>query len=74
MGQIVINKLSYKNLSKLINLKPILLFLEIKLQKLINIFCLIIYFWVKGSWEFNINIYMKIYLFSEITDKLKFTI
>ena len=29
---------------------------------------------MKGSWEFDINVYAKIYLFSEITDKLRITI
>ena len=74
MKWVVVDKLSYKHSSKLINLKLIFLFLKIKLQKLIDMFCLIIYFWVKGSWEFDINVYIKTYLFSEVTDELKITI
>ena len=49
MEQVIVNKLSYKDSSKSISLKSILLFLKIKLQKLIDVFCLIICFWVKDS-------------------------
>ena len=71
---IIVDKLSYKNSLKSVSLKPILSLLKIKFQKLIDVFCLIICFWVKGSWEFDINVHVKAYLFPEITDKLKVTI
>ena len=71
MKWIVVGKLDYENLSELINLKSISLLLKIKLQKLINVFCLIICFQVKDNWELNINVHVKTYLFLEITDKLK---
>ena len=71
---IVVDKLDYENLSESVSLKSIFLFSEIELQKLINIFHLIICFWVKSSWEFDINVHVKAYLFSEITDKLEIII
>ena len=71
---VVVSKLSHENPSESVDLKSIFSLSEVKLQKLINIFCLIICFWVKSSWEFNINVYVKIYLFSEVTDELKITI
>ena len=71
---VVVNKLSHQNPSEPVSLKLIFSLSEVKLQKLIDVFCLIICFWMKSSWEFDINVYMKIYLFSEITDKLRITI
>ena len=71
---IVVNKLNYRNLSESINLKSIFSFLKIKFQELINVFCLIICFQVKGSWELDINVYTKTYLFSKVTDELRITI
>ena len=74
MEQIVVGKLGHKDPSEPVSLKSIPSFLKIKLQKLINVFCLIICFWMKNSWEFDINVQAKTYLFPEITDKLKITI
>ena len=71
MEWVVVSKLGHKNSSELVNLKPISSFLKIKLQKLINMFYLIICFWVKDNWKFDINIHVKTYLFSEVADKLK---
>ena len=68
---VVVNKLSYKNSSESVSLKSIPPLSEIKLQKLIDIFCLIICFQMKGSWELDINIYTKTYLFSKIIDELR---
>ena len=72
--QIVVNKLNHKNSLKSVSLKSISSLLKIKFQKLINVFYLIIYFWMQNNWEFDINIYAKVYLFSKITDKLRVTI
>ena len=69
--QVVVSKLSYKNPSGPVSLKPIPLLSKIKLQELIDAFCLIICFWVKGSRELDINVHAKAYLFSEIADELE---
>ena len=69
--QVVVDKLSHKNSLGLVSLKPILPLLEIKLQELIDAFCLTVCFWMKDSWELNINVHVKTYLFPEITDKLR---
>ena len=71
---IVVDKLSHKDPLGSVSLKSIPPLLKIKLQELINVFCLIIYFQMKGSWELDINVHVKIYLFSEIADKLKIMI
>ena len=71
---VVVDKLSYEDSLRSVGLKSISSFLKIKLQKLIDVFCLIICFWMKDSKELNINVYMKTYLFSEIADKLRITI
>ena len=71
---VVVDKLGHGNPSGPVSLKSIPPLSKIELQKLIDAFCLIICFWVKGSWEFDINVYAKIYLFPEITDKLEATI
>ena len=68
---IVVDKLSYKDSSKSVNLKSIFSLSEIKFQKLIDVFYLTICFWVKGSWEFDINVHVKAYLFLEFADKLE---
>ena len=72
--QVVVNKLSYRDPSGLVDLEPIPPLSEIKFQELINVFCLTICFWVKSSWELNINVHVKAYLFPEITDKLEIII
>ena len=72
--QVVVSKLGYKNSSKSVNLKPIPPLSEIKLQKLIDAFCLIICFQMKGSRKLNINVHAKAYLFPEVADKLEITI
>ena len=71
---VVVNKLSYKNPLRPVNLKSIPPLFKIKFQKLINVFCLIICFQMKDSWEFDINVYVKTYLFSEVADELKIMI
>ena len=71
---VVVGKLSHENPSKPVGLKSISPLSKVKFQKLINAFCLIICFWIKNNWEFNINVHVKAYLFPEITDKLKITI
>ena len=72
--QVVVDKLSYENSSGLVSLKSISPLLKVKLQELINVFCLIICFWVEGSRKLDINVHVKIYLFSEIIDELGATI
>ena len=72
--QVVVGKLGHKNSSESVSLKLILSLSEIKLQKLINVFYLIICFWMKDSWKFNINIHVKIYLFLKLTNELKIMI
>ena len=71
---VVVDKLSHKNSSGSVDLKSISSFLKVELQKLIDVFCLIICFWVKDSWEFNINVYVKAYLFPKVADELEATI
>ena len=41
---------------------------------MIDVFCLIICFQMKGSKKLNINVHVKAYLFPEVTDKLKIMI
>ena len=69
--QIVVDKLNHENPSESVDLKLIPPLSKIKLQKLINVFCLIICFWVKDSREFDINIHVKAYLFPKIADELE---
>ena len=74
MKWIVVDKLNHEDPLRSVSLKSISSLSEIKFQKLINAFYLIICFWMKSSWEFNINVHVKTYLFSEIADKLKIII
>ena len=68
---IVVGKLGHRDPSGSVDLKSIPPLSKIELHKLINVFYLIICFQMKDSWEFDINVHAKAYLFSEITDKLK---
>ena len=68
---VVVDKLGHENPLGPVSLKSISPLSEIEFQKLIDAFCLIICFWMKSSWEFNINVHVKAYLFPEITDKLR---
>ena len=71
---VIVGKLGHENPSESVSLKSIPPFLEIEFQKLIDAFCLIICFQMKDSWEFDINVYVKIYLFPKVADKLRTTI
>ena len=71
---VVVGKLGHGDPSEPVGLKPIPPFLKIELQKLINVFCLIICFQMEDSRELDINVHVKTYLFSEVADELKATI